>query len=131
MGAFFLIFSMSISGLFILMLPLSLAVGLIVPAAEVHMIAKDDFGAGFQFKEWWAIFKKNWGGFVVALAILYAVMMVMSFAMQIMMFTIVLMCLFPIFLPAISMYYTIVHYVAFTKAYKEGQAKLINDAGNH
>ena len=128
MGLFFLILSMSMTGLILLMLPLSLAVGLIVPAAEIHVIAKDDFSAGFQFKEWWPIFKKNWGGFVVSLAILYAVMMVMSFAMQIMMFTLVLICLLPLFLPATSMYYTIIQYVAFTQAYKEGQTKLTLDS---
>jgi len=51
-------------------------------------------------------------------------MMVMSFAMQIMMFTIVLLCLLPLFLPAVSMYYTIVQYVAFTQAYKDGRDRL-------
>jgi len=124
LSMFLLVFSMAMTGLFILIMPLSLAVGLIVPAAEIHVIAKDDFSAGFQVKEWWAIFKKNWGGFVVALAILYALMMVMSFAMQIMMFTIVLLCLLPLFLPAVSMYYTIVQYVAFTQAYKDGRDRL-------
>ena len=130
LGTFFLVYILAMSGLFILIMPLSLAVGLIVPAAEIHVIARDDFSAGFQIREWWAIFKKNWGGFVVALAILYAVMMVMSFAMQIMMFTIVLMCLLPFFLPAVTMYYTIVQYVAFAQAYKEGEDKLALDVGN-
>ena len=124
MGTFFLVYMMAMTGLFILIMPLSLAVGLIVPAAEIHVIAKDDFAAGFQVKEWWAIFKKNWGGFVVAMAILYGVMMVMSFGMQIMMFTLVLMCLLPLFLPAVSMYYTIVQYVAFAQAYKDGRDRL-------
>jgi hypothetical protein len=124
MSMFFLVFSMAMTGLFMLMMPLSLAVGLIVPAAEIHVIAKDDFSAGFQVRDWWSIFKKNWGGFVVALALLYAVMMVLSFAMQIMMFTIVLMCLLPFFLPAISMYYTVVHYVAFAQAYRNGRDTL-------
>ena len=124
MGTFFLVYMMAMSGLFILILPLSLAVGLVVPVAEIHVIAKDDFSAGFQVKEWWAIFKKNWGGFVVAMAILYGVMMVMSFGMQIMMFTLVLMCLLPLFLPAVSMYYTIVQYVAFAQAYKDSRDRL-------
>jgi uncharacterized protein DUF4013 len=66
------------------MMPLSLAIGLIVPAAEIHMIAKDDFSAGFQVKEWRPIFKRNWGGFVVALAILYALWMALSIIMQLM-----------------------------------------------
>ena len=67
-------------------------------------------------------------GFVVALAILYALMMVMSFAMQIMFMTIVLMCLFSVVWPAIWMYYTIIQYVAFTQAYKVGKDGLSVEA---
>src|SRR5574339_251003 len=44
------------SGAFLLVMPLSLVLGLIVPAAELHVVASDDFMAGFQGKEWWAIF---------------------------------------------------------------------------
>jgi len=127
-GPAYLIWMLGITVLFLVIMPLSLAVGLIVPAAEVHVIAKDDFTAGFQLKEWWPIFKKNWGGFVVALAILYGIMMLMSFAMQIMMMTVVLMCLFPLLLPVISMYSTIIQYVAFTQAYKVGKDGLSAEA---
>jgi hypothetical protein len=123
-GMVFLLFVFVSMGISLLILPLSLAIGLIVPAAEGHMIAKDDFTAGFQVKDWWQIFKKNWGGFVVALAIVYALMMVMSFVMQIMFFTLVLICLLPIFMPAVSMYYSVIQYVAFAQAYKEGNERL-------
>lgn len=120
-GMVYLIFALISTGLFLFMMPLSLALGLIIPVAEIHAITKDDFKAGFQVNEWWPIFKKNWGGFVVALAILYGILMVMSFAMQIMFITIVLICLLPLLMPAISMYYAIVQYVAFAQAYKEGK----------
>jgi hypothetical protein len=115
-------------GMPLLMMPLSLAIGLIVPAAEVHVVEKDDFMSGFQVKEWWTIFKKNWGGFVVALAIVYAVTMVMSTEMQLLIFTIVLACLFPLFLPVLSMYSVVVQYVAFAQAYKDAKAKPQRDA---
>lgn len=111
-------------GLFLLIMPLSLAVGLIVPAAEIHVIAKGDFVAGLRPKEWWPIFKKNWGGFVVALVITYAVMMAMSIVMQIMLVTIILACLLPLVLPVITTYYTIIQYVVFSQAYKDGKDKL-------
>src|SRR5215207_779984 len=102
-GAAYVTFILLITGISLLIMPLSLAIGLILPAAEVHVIAKDDFMAGFQVKEWWPIFKKNWGGFVVALAILYGLMMVTSFGMQILFMTLIQICLLPILLPAISM----------------------------
>lgn len=112
------------TGISLLIMPLSLAITLIVPAAEVHMIANDEFAAGFQVKDWWRIFKKNWGGFVVALAIVYALMIVMSFVMQMMFITLVLICLLPIFIPAVSMYYSVIQYVAFAQAYKDGSDRL-------
>ena len=121
LGTAYLIFILVMTGLSILIMPLSLAIGLLVPAAEVHVIAKDDFSAGFQFREWWAIFKQNWGGFVVALGILYAVMMIVGMAMQFLFLTIVLICLLPLLMPALSMYLTVVQYVAFTQAYKDGR----------
>jgi hypothetical protein len=111
-------------GAFLIIMPLSLVIGLIAPAAELHVVAKDDFAAGFQVKEWWPIFKKNWGGFVVALAIRYGIVMVMSILMQVMFFTIVLACLFPLLLPVVSMYSAVVQYVAFAQAYKDGRDKL-------
>jgi len=123
-----LLFMLVITLVSLLIMPLSLVVGLIVPAAEVHVVAKDAFMAGFQVQEWWPIFKKNWGGFLVALAILYALSMVMSIVMQIMIFTIVLACLFPIFMPVISIYAAVVQYVAFAQAYKEGSDKLYLDS---
>ena len=123
-GTMYMLWALLLAGISLLMMPLSLAVGLLVPAAEIHMIVKDDFRAGLQFKEWWLIFKNNWGGFVVALAILYGLMMVMSFAMQILFMTIVLICLVPFLMAAISMYSAVIQYVAYAKAYKDGQDKV-------
>lgn len=123
-GILSVIFVLLSTGISILIFPLSLAIGLIVPVAEIHAIAKDDFIAGFRVSEWWPIFKKNWGGFVVALAIRYAIFLVMSFAMQILFLTIILICVFPIFMAAISMYYGVVQFAMFAQAYKEGNDKL-------
>jgi hypothetical protein len=123
-GTMYLLWALLLTGMFFLMMPLSLAVGLLVPAAEVHMILKDDFKAGLELKEWWLIFKNNWGGFVVALAILYGLMMVMSFAMQILFMTLVLICLVPLLIAAISMYSAVIQYVVYAKAYKDGQDKV-------
>ena len=111
----------------LLMLPVSLIIALIVPAAETHAVANDDFSAGFRVQDWWPIFKKNWGGFVVALAILYALIMVMSVVRQFMFFTIVLMCLFPIVISVLSMYMGVVQYVTFAQAYKDGKDSLRRD----
>ena len=128
LGTIYLLLVFASMGIFLLMMPLSLVVGLIVPTAEIHMIAKDDFTAGFQVKEWWPIFRRNWGGFVVALAILYALSILLSIVMQIMFITFVLICLFPLLLPVISMYSAVVQYVAFAQAYKDGRDQLALEA---
>lgn len=127
-GTAYFLFSLAMTGAGLLMMPLSLVISFIVPAAEVHMVAKDEFAAGFQIKEWWPIFKKNWGGFLVALAIMYGLVMAMSLVMQVLFFTIVLACLFPLFMPVIAMYIGVVQYVAFAQAYKEGKEKLYLEA---
>ena len=112
------------TGLSLLFFPVSLALGIIIPAAEIHVIAKDEFMSGFNVKEWWPIFKQNWGGFVVAMAILYGLTMVMSFAMQFLLITIVLICVLPLFMAVFLTYYSIIQFALFARAYKDGKEKL-------
>ena len=112
------------SGAFTLLFPLSLAIGLFVPAAAVHVVAKDDFMAGFKVREWWPVFKQNWGGFVVSMAVLYALTMVLSFAMQFMMITIILICVLPLFVPVYLTYYSLLQFAMFARAYQDGEEKL-------
>jgi hypothetical protein len=49
---------------------------------------------------------------------------VLTFIVQIAMITIVLICLLPLVMPAISMYITLVMYTAYAQAYKDGRDKL-------
>jgi len=123
-GIVSLVLALLSSMITILIMPLSLIIGLIAPASEVHVIANDNFITGFRVKEWWPIFKKNWGGFVVSLAIMYGLLMVISVVLQIMFLTLVLICLLPIFMPVVSMYITLIQYAAFAQAYKEGKDRL-------
>lgn len=115
-------------GLVFVMFPVSIAYMLIVPAAEVHMFARDDFKAGFQVNQWWPIFKKNWGGFPVALGIAYVLSIVFSIAMQFMLFTLVLICLLPFVLAPFAMYSTVIQHAAFAQAYKVGLERLSEEA---
>ncbi|MBK9926775.1 MAG: DUF4013 domain-containing protein [Anaerolineales bacterium] len=114
---------------FILITPLSLIIGIIAPVSEIHMLAKDEFTAGFKVSAWWPIFKANWGGFVLAYAIVYGATMVLMFAMQFLFVTVVLICLVPFLLAGISMYYTLIMYVTFAQAYKQGLEKIYPSKG--
>jgi hypothetical protein len=71
----------SMMGYFVLFglgMALVLAIGVILPAVLGHVVATDDFGAAFRFKEWWAIFRANLGGFLLAYLILIMVSMVVN-----------------------------------------------------
>lgn len=112
-------------GLFMLiLLPVSLALGIILPAAEVHVVAHNDFAAGFRVREWWAIFRANWVGFLLAYLIAMLASMVLSTIVSIAMITIILFCVIPFIMPAITAYLTLVMYAAYAQAYKAGKDRL-------
>ena len=114
----FLLFGLAMLFIF----PLSLALGIIVPAAEVHTAIQNDFTAGFRFREWWPIFRANWVGFLLAYLIAMVGSMVLSTIVSIAMMTIILFCVVPFIMPAITAYLTLVMYAAFAQAYKDGKA---------
>lgn len=122
--AFFVLFPLLMFGIMCLIIPVSLPLAVIIPAAEIHSIEKDDFSAAFQFKEWWQVLRANLGGFIAAFAIYYIASMILAVIMQILVATIILSCLLIVFLPAMTAYLTIVMYVTVAIAYREGKAKL-------
>ena len=86
---------------------------------SIQYLANNDGTVSCRYKP-----GKNWVGFVVVLAIMYALIMVMSFVMQILLMTFILICVLPIFMAAISMYYSVIQFAMFAQAYKDGQNKL-------
>lgn len=113
---------------FALLMPFSLIVGLLVPLAEIHSVAKNEIAAGFQFRAWWTIFRKNFGGFLLAFAVSYGVSIVLVLITQFAMMTLVLICLLPLIMPAISMYMMLVTFTAYAMAYKSGTEQLANES---
>lgn len=116
----FLIFGIAMIFIF----PISLALGIILPTAEVHTIINNDFAAGFRIREWWQIFRANWVGFLLAYLISMVASFALTFIVQIAMITIVLICILPFIMPAITAYLTFVMYAAFAQAYKDGKSRL-------
>jgi hypothetical protein len=119
-----LLFPLLMGAFFLLIMPLSIVLGLILPVAEIHVTEKGEFAAGFRFHEWWPIFRANLGGFLLALAISYAISFALTLIVQFAMLTLVLICLLPLILPAIGMYMMLVMYTAFAQAYQEGRNRL-------
>lgn len=121
---FFAVF-MGIFGLSMcIIIPFSIFVAVVIPAAEMHVADSDDFKAAFRFREWWGIFRANLSGFLAAFAIYYLAGMAVGILVQILMVTVVLACLLPIVLPAVAFYLYIIMYVTGAQAYRDGKVKL-------
>jgi hypothetical protein len=120
----FIVFSLITMVVVCLITPISLILNAIIPAAEMHAVDKSEFAAGFRFAEWWSIFRANLGGFIAAFAIYTVASMILMIGIQIIMATLILSCLLPILLPAITTYITLIMYAAIAQAYKVGKDKL-------
>lgn len=118
------LFMVIMFGAICLIIPLSLPLAVIIPAAEMHVLDKNEFGAGLRIKEWWAILRANLSGFIAAFAIFYIASFILTFALQIIMATIILSCLLFILMPALTTYLTIIMYVTIAQAYKVGKEKV-------
>jgi hypothetical protein len=115
-----LLFPLLMGAFFLLIMPLSIVLGLILPVAEIHVTEKGEFAAGFRFHEWWPIFRANLGGFVVSYVLILGVSFVAGFLVQILYFTIVLCCLAPLALAVHGMYLTLMMSALYAQAYRFG-----------
>ncbi|MBI3164285.1 MAG: DUF4013 domain-containing protein [Chloroflexi bacterium] len=118
------IISLAMTAFVCILVPLALPLAVIIPAAEMYAVDKNEFAAGMKFREWWAIFRANLGGFIAAFAIYYVVSMALTFAVQILFITIILACLVPILLPALTNYAVLIMYTTIAQAYQAGRQKL-------
>lgn len=100
---------------------LSFAIGIVLPVAGCHAVVERDFSAGFRFKEWWKIFKANWDGFLIAFLLIFGGSMVAYYISQFFVLTVVLCCLYPFLLIALSAYMMIVGSAFFAQAYRQGR----------
>jgi hypothetical protein len=121
---FMAIYMLVVFGGMCLIIPLSIPIALITPAAEMYAVEKDDFVAGLRFREWWPIFRANLSGFVAAFAIYYVSTMVLVLAIQIIGATVILSCLLIVLFPLMTIYVTLIMYVTIAQAYKDGKLKL-------
>ncbi len=123
--------SLAIGFVFIMFFSLlSLPYGVIVSAASPHVATKRTFAAGFELKEWWAIFRKAVGPFILAYALTYVVSFVFVIIMQIAIITLVLMCIVPFIMIPYSVYQSLVMHAFFAQAYLTGRDGLQAETQN-
>jgi hypothetical protein len=112
------------TGFMMLIALLSLPYGIILSAVGPHVVTNRSFAAAFRFKEWWPIFRKGLGQFILG----YVVIMVMSFVfalvIQIALITIVLMCIVPLIMIPYSAYLMLITNTFYAQAYAAGREAL-------
>lgn len=122
--AYFAIFMVVMFASLCIVIPISIPLTVIIPAAEMYVLEKDDFAAGFRFREWWPILRANLSGFIAAFAIYYLTAMITVFVIQLLGATVILACLMFVLLPASTIYITLIMYVTAAQAYRDGKEKL-------
>jgi len=103
---------------------IAIPLGVISMVGSTHVIARRSFSAGFAFKEWWPIFRKNLGAFIIYYLVAMAVSYILVFVIQILFITIIFICLTPFIFPAVIAYMLLIQDVLFAKAYAEGRGML-------
>ena len=103
---------------------LGFAFSLFAPLAVCHLVKEDRFGAAFQVSRWWQVLKANWSGFLLAYLILVGGGMLAYYASQILVFTLILCCLYPFVLAGLGAYLGIVGSALFAQAYQRGSQRM-------
>jgi hypothetical protein len=104
---------------------LAFVIGTFIPVALAHTVAEDSFKAAFRIKDWWAIFRANWGGFLISYVLIMGVWMIAMFAMQMLYMTMILCCLIPFLFAPLGFYGAVLMNTLFAQAYVEGQESLV------
>lgn len=99
---------------------LSLPYGIITAAAQAHVAAKRSFTAAFEFRQWWQIFRKALGQFMIAYLMIIVASFVLTFIVQLAMMTLVLMCIVPFIMIPYSAYIVLVTNALYAQAYTSG-----------
>lgn len=112
-----------IAGLVIFMLLgiVSLPYSVIISAALPHVAVKRSFQAAFEFNQWFPIFRRALGQFILAYAIILAASFVFAIIMQIALVTLILICIVPILMVPIISYQLLVMNTVFAQAYASGR----------
>jgi hypothetical protein len=120
-GVLLIMFGTLIVGLFAM---LSLPYSVVISAALPHVTVKRSFQAAFEFNEWFNIFRKAVGQFILAYAMIMMASFVVAVAMQIAFITIILICVLPFLMIPYMAYQTLIMNTVFAQAYRAGRDQL-------
>lgn len=92
--------------------------------ALTRMVAHDRFGAAFEFGEVWSLTKKGFKYFIIALAVFIGVSFAAGIVFNILIFTVILLCVLPFITAAWSYYGQVLVGALFGQAYRAAQAEM-------
>jgi hypothetical protein len=103
---------------------IGLFVSFILYVALARYVDTGDLGSAFRFREVWDTLKANLGHFALAFAVYYGLSAGLGFAMQILMYTIVLICILPFVMVVATFYGQALMGALYGLAYREAREKL-------
>jgi hypothetical protein len=103
---------------------LSLPIHFFAQVGLTRAIARDDLSSAFEFGEVWQLAKAGLSEFLLAFVIWYAVLMGIGMVIGVLMYTVVLICLYPLAIGAVAMYSMVLLGALFGMAYRLTTAKL-------
>jgi len=95
---------------------LSFPYGVVISAVGPHVVTQRSFSAAFQFKDWWAIFRKGLSQFILNYLLIMVVSFVFMFVIQFAMITIVLMCIVPLLMIPYTAYLSLATNALYAQA---------------
>lgn len=103
---------------------LGILASFVVYVALARYADTGELGSAFRFREVWDLLKANLGQFVLAFAVYYGLSAGLGFVMQFLIFTVVLICVFPFLMVVMAFYLQALLGALYGLAYREAQVKL-------
>lgn len=98
-------------------------------AAQTRWVATGSLGDAFQFGEVWRMVRGGFSNFLLAFAIWYGLVFVGSMIASMLVYTIVLVCLYPFLLGVLTLYSTVLMGSLYGMAYYHTQSNLTSTNG--
>jgi len=95
-----------------------------MPAALTHVVAGEKIAAVFNVRGWWQILRRDFWGYLVGYALMLGLLYILAFVGQIMYFSVVLICLLPVFAQVVLLYFGSTSSAVFGYVHYQAQALL-------
>jgi hypothetical protein len=104
-----------------MVLVLTFAEGIFLPAALMQVVQKGTIKSAFQIKTWFKIFRKSFINFFIAFIFLFGLSQFALYMSYGLYYTIILSLIIPFLYAILGFYLTIIAMPIFAQAYREGK----------